>query len=69
MLSSITPLPDDDGDVYIVKTKNDAVIPSKPFIKDLQMTFIADKDNVLFDQLLNYHPKHKINGSYKFNNY
>ena len=31
------------GDIYMVKMEND-VISSKSFIKDLQMTFMADRN-------------------------
>ena len=52
------------SDIYMVKIENDVLTPSKPiiyhrFVDDIYSTWILG-DNVLFDQLNNYHPNTKL---------
>ena len=52
------------SDIYIVKLENDVVTPSKPifyygFVDDIYSKWKLG-DNVLFDQLNNYHPNIKL---------
>ena len=51
-------------EIYMVKMENDVVTPSKPifyrrFVDDIYSTRKL-RENVLFDQLNNYHPNIKL---------
>ena len=52
------------SDIYMVKMKNDVVIPSKPIFYHRFVDHIYSRrklgDNVLFDQLNCYHPNIKL---------
>ena len=52
------------SDIYMVKMKNDVVIPSKPIIYRRFVDDIYSRrklgDNVLFDRLNSYHPNIKL---------
>ena len=52
------------SDIYVVKSENDVVISSKPifywkFVDDIYSRWKLG-DNILFDQLNNYHPNIKL---------
>ena len=52
------------SDIYMIKMENDIVIPSKPIFYHRFLDDIYSRqtlgDNVLFDQLNNYHPNIKL---------